>query len=88
MMLPGTHALTIAIAVACIAMASPARPQSHRQSPAPEIEEGRVWPNLTSHGKRSADNALNLLAATPQKAAFLLKCGATSGTDFPLRRTG
>ncbi len=43
MMLPGTHALAIAIAVACIAMASPARPQSHRQSPAPEIEEGRAW---------------------------------------------
>jgi hypothetical protein len=37
MMLPGTHALAIAIAiaiaVACIAMASPARPQSRRQSP-------------------------------------------------------
>jgi hypothetical protein len=43
MMLPGTYALTIAIAAACIAIASLARPQSHRQSPAPEIEEGRVW---------------------------------------------
>lgn len=45
-------------------------------------------PNLNSHGKRSADNALNLLAAASQKTAFQLKCGATSGTDFLLRGTG
>jgi hypothetical protein len=33
----------VAIAAACIAVASPARPQSRRQPPAPEIEEGRAW---------------------------------------------
>ena len=39
MMPAGNYTLAVAIA-ACMAMASPARPQSYQQPPVPEIQEG------------------------------------------------